>query len=466
MPRRITTTLLLLISVVLSTSYGQETRGTILGRVTDQTGASIANADVQIVNQAMGTTVTLKSNGDGLYSAPLLLPGLYKITVTATGFKTFVREGVQLQVADRLEVNAPLEVGGAEQSITVSGTPDLMNTETASVGNVVTTQQIQDLPLAYGNPFALIGITSGATFTGNPKLNRPFEPTHIVGFAIDGTRGNRSDVTLDGAPATATANGNEVIASYVPITDMLTEFRVQTASFDAAVGNSEGGVTNLMIRSGTNDIHGTAYYSLTRKSLWANDFFNNALGRERGDYRFNRPGFTIGGPVVIPKIYNGRNKTFFQFGYENIHDSRPRYDSTTPQVPTPAMKNGDFSALLALGPQYQIYNPYTRRLVNGQFQEDPFPNNIIPSNLFNPVGKAILDKFYPNPTSPGGPDGQNNLLIPTLAERAKYYNATVRVDQNIGERQRLYTRYSTYRRDSFYNDYFGNAATGQFFQFF
>lgn len=450
----------------VSCTFAQETRGTILGRVTDATGGAVPNADVQIVNQAMGTTVALKTSGDGLYQAPLLIPGLYKITVTTPGFKTFVRENVQLQVADRLEVNAQLEVGGAEQSVTVSGTPELLNSETASVGNVVGTQQIQDLPLAYGNPFALIGVTSGATFTGNPKLNRPFEPTHIVGFAIDGTRGNRSDVTLDGAPATATANGNEVIASYVPITDMLTEFRVQTATFDAAVGNSEGGVTNLMIRSGTNDLHGTAYMSITRQSLWANDFFNNSLGRDRGDYRFNRPGFTIGGPVVLPKLYNGRNKTFFQFGYENIHDARPRYDATTPQVPTPAMKNGDFSQLLALGPQYQIYNPYTRRLVNGQFQEDPFPGNIIPSNLFNPVGKAILDQYYPTPTSPGGPDGQNNLLIPTLAEKTKYYNLTARIDHNIGDRQRLYGRYSTYRRDSFYNDYFSNAATGQAFQFF
>src|SRR4051794_28792492 len=444
--------------------WSQETRGTIVGRVTDPTGAAIPNADVQVVNQAMGTTVTLKSNESGIYTAPLLLPGLYKITVSGAGFKTFVRENVQLQVADRLEVNATLEVGGAEQSITVSGTPELMNTETASMGNVVSSRQIQDLPLAYGNPFSLIGVTSGAAFTGNPKLNRPFEPTHIVGFAINGTRGNRSDVTLDGAPATATANANEVIASYVPITDMLTEFRVQTATFDAAVGNTEGGVTNLMIKSGTNELHGTAYYSMTRKSLWANDFFNNSLGRERGDYRFNRPGFTIGGPVWIPKVYNGRNKTFFQFGFEDIHDSRPRYDSTTPQVPTPAMKNGDFSALLALGPQYQIYNPYTRRLVNGQFQEDPFPGNIIPSNLFNPVGKAILDRYYANPTSPGGPDGQNNLLIPTLAEKTKYYNTTVRLDQNIGDRHRLYGRYSTYRRDSDYNNYFGNEATGTFFQ--
>ncbi len=443
----------------------QETRGAIVGRVTDISGGSIADAKVEVVNLAMGTRVEVASNQGGFYSAPLLIAGNYKVTVTAAGFKTFVRNNITLQIADRLEVNASLEVGDAQQSVTVSGAPELLSTESASLSATVTSKQIQDLPLAYGNPFALIGVTSGAAFTGNPKLNRPFEPTHIVGFAIDGTRGNRSDVTLDGAPATATANANEVIASYVPITDMLTEFKVQTATFDAAVGNTEGGVTNLSIRSGTNDFHGTSYYSLTRKSLWANDFYNNSLGRDRGDYRFNRPGFTVGGPVWIPKIYNGRNKTFFQFGMEDIHDSRPRYDSTTPQVPTQAMKNGDFSSLLALGSNYQIYNPYTRRLVNGQFQEDPFPGNIIPATLFNPVGKAILDKYYANPTSPGGPDGQNNLLIPTLPERAKYINYTLRVDQNLSERQRLYARYSAYNRTSTYNDYFGTAATGTLFLF-
>ncbi len=448
-----------------SVVIAQETRGTILGRVTDASGAVLANAKVEVVNQAMGTRVELTTSTGGFYTAPLLLPGAYKITVGASGFKTYVRSDVPVQVADRLEVNVSLEVGDAQQSVSVSGVPELLSTESASLSNTVSSKQIQDLPLAYGNPFALIGVTSGASFTGNPKLNRPFEPTHIVGFAIDGTRGNRSDVTLDGAPATATANANEVIASYVPITDMLTEFRVQTATFDAAVGNTEGGVTNLSIRSGTNDFHGTAYYSMTRKSLWANDFYNNQLGRDRGDYRFNRPGFTVGGPVWIPKVYNGRNKTFFQFGFENIHDSRPRYDATTPQVPTPAFKRGDFSSLLALGSQYQIYNPYTRRLVNGQYQEDPFPGNIIPSNLFNPVGKSILDNYYANPTSPGGPDGQNNLLIPTLPERAKYYNETIRIDQNIGERQRLYGRYSTYIRNSTYNDYFGTAATGSYFLF-
>jgi hypothetical protein len=457
---------LVLAAVFAISGFAQETRGTIVGRVTDASGAVVPNASVQVTNKAMGTSASFTTNQDGLYSAPLLLPGTYSVTANAAGFKQTVRDNVELRVADRIEVNIGLQVGGAEQSVTVAENAPLLGTETASMGSVVTSQQIRDLPLSYGNPFALIGISSGTGFVGNPRLDRPFEPSHIANFTMNGTRGDRSDITLDGAPATATANAGEVIASYVPPTDILEEFKVQTATFDAAVGNTEGGVTNLSIKSGTNDLHGTAYYTITRKQFWANDFFNNRLGQDTPDFRFNRWGGTIGGPVFLPRLYDGKNKTFFMFGYEGIHDSRPRYDSTTPQVPTQAMKNGDFSGLLALGSQYQIYNPYTRRLVNGRYVEDAFPNNIIPSNLWNPVGKAILDRYYPAPLQPGNADFTNNLIEPGLAERTKYYNYTVRLDHTISERQRLYGRYSTYRRDSTYNDYFGTDATGAFFQFF
>ena len=199
----------------------------------------------------MGTTVPLKTNQEGLYSALLLLPGTYQVKVTATGFKTYVRNDVLLQVADRIEVNAKLEVGTAEQSVTVSGTTELLGTETASLGNVISASQIMHLPFSYGNPFLLMAISTGTSFRGDPRLDRPFEPTHIANFSMDGARGLQNDITIDGAPATATANDNEVIASYAPTPDMLAEFKVQTATFDAAVGNTQGGVTNLSIKSGT-----------------------------------------------------------------------------------------------------------------------------------------------------------------------------------------------------------------------
>ena len=445
---------------------GQETRGTIVGRIVDASGASVGGAKVGVANLEMGTRLNLVTNSDGLFQAPLLLAGVYRVEVEAAGFKKFTRNGIEVRINDRIQVDVQLEVGAATESVTVTGEAPALSTETASTGQVIDSQRIANLPVSYGNPFSLIGLSGGVSFARDPRLDRPFEPTHIVGYAINGTRANRSDVTLDGVPSTATANPNEVTATYVPPTDLVSEFKVQTSTYDASMGNTEGGVTNISIKSGTNSYHGTAYYSLTRPSLWANDWFANAAGRAKSDFVFNRWGGTIGGPVVVPKLYDGHNKTFFMFGYEGIKDSRPRNDGT-PTVPTAAQKNGDFSALLGIanGSSYQIYNPFTRRAVaGGRFQSDPFPGNVIPASLINPVAKNIL-KYFPDPLSAGNPDGSLNYQRPGLTENADYWTHTSRVDHNIGNRQRLYGRWSQYRRESTYNNYFDNLSTGTWFYF-
>jgi hypothetical protein len=387
------------------------------------------------------------------------------LEVANRGFKKSVRNQIQIQVNDRLEIDFTLEIGTAEQTITITSEAPLMNTESASVGTVVDSKRVADLPLSYGNPFSLIGLAGGVAFTGDPRLDRPFEPTHIVGYSMSGTRGNLSDVTVDGAPTSATANGNQVIASYVPPTDIVQEFKVQTSTFDAQFGQTQGGITNISIKSGTNALHGTGYFSFYRPSLWANDFFANASRKPRPDYWFNRWGGSLGGPVYIPKVYNGKNRTFFMWGYEGIHDARPRYDSATTSVPTPEMKNGDFSALLKVGTSYQIFDPSTRRAAaGGRYQEDPFPGNIVPQARFNAVAKNAL-KYFPAPTSTALADGTNNLVRPDLAETAGYYNHTWRVDHSISDKQRIFLRYSMYNRDSNYNNYFNNLATGVFFKF-
>ncbi len=189
---------------------------------------------------------------------------------------------------------------------------------------------------------------------------------------------------------------------------------------------------------------------------------------QRPDSHSDRFGATVTGPIYIPKLYNGKDRTFFTFGYEGIRDSRPRYDSTSPTVPTEAMKNGDFSAFLKLGPQYQIYNPFTRKADParpGHFIEDPFVGNIIPSNLINPVSKGLL-KYFSDPRTAGTAEFLNNNSDSTLAEQTKRYdNFTIRIDHSIGERQRIFGRASWYDRDSFYNDYFHSIATGTSFQF-
>lgn len=440
----------------------QDSRGTVGGTVKDASQGAIPGASVVISNVAMGTNVSVVTNEAGLFQVPYLIPGNYTVTVELSGFKKYLRE-VEVRVSDKLVIDIVLEVGGSVETVEVRAMSPLLDTSSASLGNVVDSRRVSELPTAHGDPYALIGLASGVAYTGSARLDRPFEPTHIVGYAMDGTRGNRSDLTIDGVPSTATANAGEVIASYVPPPDIVQEFKVQTATFDASFGNTEGGVTNLSIKAGTSKLSGSAYYAKTPGQLFANDFFANANNIPLAPFTYNRYGGAAGGPVVLPG-YNGRQKTFFMYGFEGIREARPR-NNGIPTVPTNAMRTGDFSALLAIGPQYQIYNPFTRRAVaGGRFQMDPFPGNIIPQNLINPVAKAALE-YFGRPVTTGNADGTNNFQQPSLPEEIKYSTNTVRMDHVLTQRQRLYGRYSWYDRNSNYNNYFNNLSTGDEFLF-
>lgn len=442
----------------------QEARGNMVGKVTDASKGVIPGASVTITNVAMGTTVSVLTNEAGFFQALYLIPGTYRIVVEVPGFKKYIHDGITLRVNDTLDLSVSLETGGVEEAVTVTGESPILDTTSASLGQVVDERRVAELPIPHGDPYSLIGLAAGVSFARDQRLDRPFEPTHIVGYAMDGTRANRSDLTIDGAPSTARANGNEVISSYVPPQDIVAEFKVQTTTFDASFGNTEGGVTNLSIKSGTNALHGTASYTKMAPGIFANDFFANANNIPRPNFNYNRWGGTAGGPVYIPKLYDGRNKTFFMYGYEGIKEARPR-NNGTPTVPTEKMKNGDFSDLLALGPQYQIYNPFTRRAVGGgRYQQDPFPGNIIPAPLINSVSRSIL-AYYPMPRTAGNPDGTFNFQNPSLPENAVYNTHTIRIDHTLSDRQRLFGRVSWYDRDSNYNNYFGNIATGEWFQF-
>jgi Carboxypeptidase regulatory-like domain len=468
MPRHSLLLTVVLCLLVAGAAWSQDARGTVLGRVSDPSGALIPGAQVIVTNVAMGTKTVITTNAEGYYVAPLLPPGVYQVEASAPGFKKALRSDIEVRIGDRLDISFALEVGASDQTVTVTAEAPLLNSETASAGTIIDSKRVASLPLSYGNPFLLIGLTAGVTFNGSVRLDRPFEPTHIVNFSMGGTRGNLNDITIDGAPTTATANANEVTASYVPPTDIVQEFKVQTATFDAQFGQTQGGVTNISIKSGTNQLHGTARYQFYRPALWANDWFNNFAGKPKNSFNLDTWGGSLGGPVYIPKVYNGKNKTFFMWGYEGIHDSRPRHDDTTNTVPTPAMHNGDFSALLAAGSSYTIYDPFTRTGPNssGRYTQTPFPGNIIPKSRFDPVGAAILSWYPTTPKTPGDPVGLNNYVDSSVAEKAKYYNHTFRVDHSLSDRQRFFVRYSTYVRNSTYNDYFQNAMTGIQFWFY
>jgi hypothetical protein len=245
-----------------------------------------------------------------------------------------------------------LDLGTPQETVTVTSEVPPLNVTDPNLGQTIDRKRVDELPSVHGDPYHLINLTPGVAYTGSTRLDRPFEPTHIANFAMSGARGIRSDLLIDGAPSTATANANEVIASYVPTTDATQEFKVQTATYDAQFGNTEGGVTSIVTKGGTNDFHGTAYLWLEPGWMTANDFFGNSSGQGRPFTYSNRPGFSVGGPVILPRFgeggkstYSGKNKTFFFFSFEQIADSRPRFDVTSGLwSPTDAMKNGDFSA--------------------------------------------------------------------------------------------------------------------------
>ena len=217
--------------------------------------------------------------------------------VEIAGFKKSIQD--KIVVANQRDPNLEikLDVGTPTETVTVTSDPAQLNVSDPNLGLTVDRKRVDELPSVHGDPYHLINLTPGVAYTGSTRLDRPFEPTHIANFAMSGARGIRSDLLIDGAPSTATANANEVIASYVPTTDATQEFKVQTATYDAQFGNTEGGVTSIVTKGGTNDYHGSAYYWIEPGGWAANDFFGNASRQGRPSTYSNRPGFTIGGPV-------------------------------------------------------------------------------------------------------------------------------------------------------------------------
>ena len=453
----------LLVALALPASLdAQETRGRIIGRVTDATKGAIPGATVTVTDPARNTTVVSTTNDTGLFQVNYVLPGTYTVTVELAGFKKWVQQNVVLQIAQTIDLPVVLEVGAMEESVSVVAESPLVNTSDANLGLVVDQARLAALPLIHGDPYKIMGLAPGLAHSGSQRLDRPYEPTHIVGYAFQGTRSNRSDLLIDGAPSTATANANEVIATYVPPSDLVQEFKVQTATFDAQFGNTEGGVTSISIKSGTNRFRGSAYYFAEPYKWGANDFFGKARGQAVIESSSDRPGFTLGGPLGIPGLYSGKDRTFFMFGFEHIKDVRPRFDAGGDSwVPTEALRNGDFSAYSS---NISIYDPLTRvpGATAGQFVGQPFAGNVIPANRISPVAKKILE-YYSQPKNPGL---AGNITDSKLPETADYNSLTGRVDQKLSTNNRMFARYSWYNRDSIYNEYLGNpVSSGTWFQF-
>ena len=337
----------LALSPVLLSSPGaaQEFRGTISGTVTDPTGAAIPGAIVTIRETRTGTVNTTKSDSAGQYTAPFLLPGTYQVTINLAGFQQVQRDDIRLQSQEHPIIDLTLPIGESSTVVTVTSDVPLVDQANASVGQVISTESVENLPLNGRTPTTFTELSEGVITTTPPQIVHPFDNSAGNAWSIGGTPNQVSEVLLDGSPDLTLLGA----LAYAPTQDSVQEVSVRPFDTDASEGHTIGGVINQITRSGTNALHGSAYEFYQTAGLDANSYFNKRTNAVRPNAHFHQYGGTVGGPLFIPKLYDGRNKAFFFFAIEGIRDSSPFTGSPNITVPTAAERMGDFSQTLAAG---------------------------------------------------------------------------------------------------------------------
>ncbi|MFB3825987.1 MAG: TonB-dependent receptor domain-containing protein [Bryobacteraceae bacterium] len=410
------------ISILLACAAGALAQtAQITGRITDASAAIIPGASLTVRNVATGLERKISSNNEGYYTAPLLPPGEYSISVEHQGFRPVVRSGVVLEVDQRAEINFVLEVGQVAERIEVRATALQLNTQEASQGQVIENQRIVDLPLNGRNYDELTLLSAGTV--------QPLGGSRFEGFSSGGMRNTQNNFILDGvdnnpAELAGAQRRSEMVQ---PSIDGIQEFKVQTNAYAAEYGRAMGSVVNVTTKSGTNDLHGTAFEFLRNEKLDAKNFFDPA-DKPKPPFKRNQYGFSVGGPVYIPKILNGRNRLFF-FG--DFEGTRIRVSNTTTStIPTARMKSGDFGELLTLRrPPVTLTDPDNNSL--------PFPGNTIPAARFDPVAKTLID-LYPAPQTA---DLAANYVYQSPAP-TNWRKFDVRTDVNLGAKDNFFWRLS------------------------
>jgi len=430
----------------------QEFRGTFSGLISDPTGAPLPGAKVTVTEIRTGVKNQTVADSAGEYTAPFLLPGDYSIAAEAPSFKQYIRQNIHLGAGDHTVIDIKLEVGDATQSVSVSAEAPLLTSENASVGQAITTKEVEELPLNGRTPMVLASLSLGVIATGQPGLIHPFDAGGAAGWSIGGGYAQTSEILVDGSP-NATWDGR--LAYSVP-QDAVQEVRIKAFDTDAAFGHTGGGTINQVMKGGTNTLHGSLYEFTQPDTLVANNFFNNAKGVARPVTHFNQYGASVGGPVLIPKVFDGRNKLFWFFAWETLKDSQPNANFVT--VPTDAEKTGDLSLFLSADKTI-IYNPTTGVLNGSTITRSPFPNNVIPTSMLNPIALAYL-KFYPEPNvTPTRADGYQNYAN-NATTNDDYNNELGRLDYNMSEKNRIFFDIRRTGYSQIKNDYFNNIAEG------
>jgi hypothetical protein len=410
----------------------QDFRGGITGRILDASNARLPGVTVTVTNVATNVASTTITNGEGDYAVLFLNPGTYKVSAELSGFKKVVRDGVEVRIGERIDVNMALDIGRVEETVSVTAESPLLATTSGSTGQVISEQTIAMMPLSDGNPFALARLAPGIAYNGDLKFSRPFDNAGTSGIVTGGATGG-NEFSLDGSPNMA--NGRRV--AFVPPAGAVSEFKVETASFDAASGHTAGATVNVTLKSGTNTLKGSAYTYYRSDKLAESDFFVLKNHAPKTKLAYKRPGFTLGGPVDIPGLYDGHNRTFIFGAVEWLYDTFPEPASST--VPTQAMRNGDFSSLLAQN--IIIYDPLSAQISSGtSVIRTPFVGNIIPANRINPIAQKVLS-YYPLPNQAADASGQNNFFYAN-PRTDRFNSESVRVDHTVTPKQRLMARYT------------------------
>ncbi len=425
----------LFVAIVFATAACAQV-ATLTGRVTDPSGAVVPEASVAARSVDTGISAATKSTSDGYYTLTALQPGRYEVTITKTGFVPIRQTGLELAVQQVARLDVTLQVGAVAETIEVRAQTPLLESESSTVGQVIGNRQITELPLLGRNTYALAMLVPGVRNSAGVN-NLVIDQISTVSYSINGQRATANEFLLDGAPNNA-ASQNQPVINANP--DMVQEFKVETNNFAAEYGRAAGGVFNVVTRGGTNDLHFSLYEFLRNDKLNANDYFANRSGTKRAPFRFNQFGGTVGGPVIIPGLYNGRNRTFF---FANTEIARFIQGITfTAVLPDPRQLTGDFSqARLADGRAVNIYDPATTAPnPSGGFLRSLFPSNVIPAGRLDPVARNV-SRLFPAPTVSNTPLGVINYTR-TDGSRVPKDSYNLRGDHNITSANRIFARYS------------------------
>lgn len=446
---------LLLCSLLPCLLAAQNITGSLLGNITDPAGAPIARASVEITNVDTNQSVKSETDAAGLYQALYLRPGPYRIRVNATGFKQSIREQVTVQVESTIRADFQLQIGEASSTVTVTGEAPLVDSETAALGQAVSTRTVEELPIQGRNIFDLAGLTAGVQVNprasgGTASTGDTATPLFVQSdISINGGRFRTNEYLVDGVSIMLPENNNY---AFSPNPDGTQEFKVLTNSFGPQYGRSGGGVINVVTKGGSNDFHGTIYDFFRNDRLRANNFFSNARNQTRPISHFNQFGAVAGGRLV-------RDKTFFFADYQG-HREDASGAAGILTVPTAAERAGDFSRTRAAnGNLVTIFDPATTAAAatGTGFVRTPFPDAIVPLDRQSKVARNMVG-FYPLPNRAGDTAALINNYVFAPASYVNSDQYSVRLDHRISARHSLFGRYTYNKGDTGTSGPYGNIA--------